>query len=291
MKQHLVNQSPIIKSIFYKKGLQITSETLMHSQNNNQFVMAHYLIENIESNSLTISFFISIRPYNPESIIPIFKIKYLKEENAFCINEKDFIYLHDKPYRVLCSNQEKGDVSFFTESDHHSDYAEDPGGLCTAFAEYKIDKNDRNFYHTKLIVPLKCEDKTTLRMVLSEKFTSLRNDNIELWEQKKKDSFKIRTPDSKINEALESSKSNLLVLVDSKEITPGPFTYHSMWFRDAAYSLTALLKLGYFTDVKRILEHYFSKQRHDGYFQSQKGEWDSNGEVLWTINQYYLFFQ
>ncbi|GEM_PF-7047104 len=51
----------------------------------------------------------------------------------------------------------------------------------------------------------------------------------------------------KVNAAFEASKYNLMVLIDSEEVTLGPFTYHKMWFRDAAYTISAILNW--------ILEH------------------------------------
>lgn len=34
------------------------------------------------------------------------------------------------------------------------------------------------------------------------------------------------------------------------------------------------------------LDTFPKRQRHDGYFESQEGEWDSNGEVLWAFGRY-----
>ncbi|MDD5066967.1 MAG: hypothetical protein PHF84_07955 [bacterium] len=291
MSQHLVNKLPIIKSVFYKKGLEVTSECLMHSEEHQQFILANYLVENPESNSLDISFYISVRPYNPEGIVPVFKIEYLEKENAFRINGKDHVYLQEKPRRVVCSNQNKGDAFFYVnkptgEEAHRS---EDSSGLCTAFAEYTVRLPHANFFSTNVIIPVSNNQVSIIKELFSQKFHRIRNRNINLWEEKKKDSLQVQTPDSRVNEALESSKSNLLVLLDKEAIPPGPFTYHTMWFRDAAYSVTALLKLGFSQDVKRILGYYFAKQQPDGYFLSQQGEWDSNGQVLWTMAQYYRF--
>lgn len=289
MSQHLVNKFPIVKSIFYKKGLQVTSESLMHGQDGRNFILSRYLIENSEPDAPDISFFVAIRPYNPEGMVPVFSIEYREAENAFLINGKDYLYLEEKPARVVCSNQDGGDAFFHVhkKEKEKTDRSEDPSGLCTAFAEYKVRLEENASFGTGVCVPVEENEVPAIKNILKRRFNSVRNENIAAWEERTAHSLRIRTPDSLINDAWESSKSNLLVLLDEKEIPPGPFTYHTMWFRDAAYSLTALLKLGFSQDVKRILGHYFKKQQKDGFFLSQQAEWDSNGQVLWTMAQYW----
>jgi GH15 family glucan-1,4-alpha-glucosidase len=71
------------------------------------------------------------------------------------------------------------------------------------------------------------------------------------------------------------------MLTDGKTITPGPFTYHQFWFRDAAYMLLALDKFGYADFTTAIIKSFPGHQLPSGYFRSQKGEWDSNGQALW----------
>ncbi len=50
--------------------------------------------------------------------------------------------------------------------------------------------------------------------------------------------------------------------------------------------LNVLMALGLTDRAKRILDTFPSKQKSDGYFQSQQGEWDSNGQVLWIMDRY-----
>jgi hypothetical protein len=246
-------------------------------------------VEPWEDVKVPLSFYLAIRPYNPESVVPIFSIHPLPEENGFLVNGKDRIYIDLLPDRIVCSNQEKGDSFFLIEKPQWGSItgSEDKGGLCNAFAEFKAEIDAVNSFSLKVIVPL--DSESVPPEMLKRKYTSYRSQNLGLWNRIKEGTLKISTPDSRVNEAFEASKNNLLILVDSGEVTPGPFTYHKMWFRDAAYAISAMLKLGLTGDAKRILENYFAKQRADGYFESQNGEWDSNGEALWTICQYFFF--
>ena len=61
---------------------------------------------------------------------------------------------------------------------------------------------------------------------------------------------------------------------------PGPATYHRFWFRDAAYLLGALDRYGYHDEVAQVLASYPGRQRNDGFFFSQRQEWDANGAAL-----------
>jgi len=74
-----------------------------------------------------------------------------------------------------------------------------------------------------------------------------------------------------------------LVLLTPADPYPGPYTYRRFWFRDAAFILDALLALGLVSRVEAALARFRARQTGDGYFRSQDGEWDSNGQVLWLL--------
>ncbi len=55
---------------------------------------------------------------------------------------------------------------------------------------------------------------------------------------------------------------------------------------EAPAILNALLSLGGVERTRRALREFVPRQRRDGYFLSQEGEWDSNGEVLWFYHRF-----
>ncbi|MFW6133322.1 MAG: hypothetical protein ACOC8F_05445, partial [Planctomycetota bacterium] len=67
---------------------------------------------------------------------------------------------------------------------------------------------------------------------------------------------------------------------------PGPFTYKRFWFRDAAFLLHAMLCAGMTEPVRRAVDRFARRQRVGGFFHSQTGEWDSNGQVLWLVRRF-----
>jgi len=95
--------------------------------------------------------------------------------------------------------------------------------------------------------------------------------------------MRLDLPDSSLAEAVDANRRFLLLLLDGDEITPGPTTYHRFWFRDAAYMLAALDRYGFHDEVAKVLESYPGRQRVDGFFFSQRHEWDANGAALWSL--------
>jgi hypothetical protein len=77
-----------------------------------------------------------------------------------------------------------------------------------------------------------------------------------------------------------------LILHSPGEVYPGPYTYKRFWYRDATFILNALLTLGADRRARRSLDKFPHGQTLQGYFRSQDGEWDSNGEALWIMHRY-----
>jgi len=107
--------------------------------------------------------------------------------------------------------------------------------------------------------------------------------------KKRENELIIDVPDDNINRIFNSNKIYLKSLINSEYITPGPLTYKKFWFRDSAYMIPALMKIGDLKRAEKIIEYFKKKIKKDGYFQSQVGEWDSNGQALFTIAEYYRY--
>jgi hypothetical protein len=50
--------------------------------------------------------------------------------------------------------------------------------------------------------------------------------------------------------------------------------------------LNAMLAAGLDRRCRRLLRTFFPRQNKSGYFKSQDGEWDSNGQVLWLVDRF-----
>jgi hypothetical protein len=95
----------------------------------------------------------------------------------------------------------------------------------------------------------------------------------------------LEIPDQQV-QFLYDAALRTLVLHSPLDVYPGPYTYKRFWFRDAAFILHALLAVGLHARARRAIDRFWARQTHAGYFLSQEGEWDSNGEALWILERY-----
>ncbi len=96
---------------------------------------------------------------------------------------------------------------------------------------------------------------------------------------------RLEVADSRI-QSLYDTALRTLVLLSPDDALPGPYTYKRFWFRDAAFMIHSLLVAGLVDRAERALQRFPDRQMRNGYFYSQEGEWDSNGQVLWILNRF-----
>ena len=88
---------------------------------------------------------------------------------------------------------------------------------------------------------------------------------------------------------LYDSALRTLVLHSVDKVYPGPYTYKRFWYRDATFIVYALLCTGLSQRAEKALDYFPTQQTYSGYFHSQEGEWDSNGQALWIFSQFSQF--
>ncbi|HEX9889259.1 MAG TPA: hypothetical protein VGA69_07255, partial [Nitriliruptorales bacterium] len=113
------------------------------------------------------------------------------------------------------------------------------------------------------------------------------HDIAQTWKVPLQRGMRVELPDASLQEAVDANRAFLLVLHDPGSITPGPFTYHRFWFRDAAYMSVALDRWGLHEEAADVLRAFPERQRADGFFYSQWREWDANGSAIWAIAEHH----
>lgn len=231
----------------------------------------------------------SIRPANPEGISLVRELAY--NSKGFWLVEKNLAaILSDRPTKWLALSHERGDVAHAildeTESIHTAHCL---SGLCTGATVHPISIPPGHATSVHVVMPL---EKIPPRLVSYELVSSKqipvhKHRAREHWEAVMGEGLELELPDEKLNECFRANRATLLLLHDRTEITAGPFTYHRHWFRDAAFMLNSLEKLGYHKLCQDVLETYPARQWKNGYFCAQKGEWDSNGEAIWAFMEHY----
>lgn len=107
------------------------------------------------------------------------------------------------------------------------------------------------------------------------------------WRAQTDRGMRLVLPDERLQSAVDANRRYLLLAHDGADITPGPRTYHRFWFRDAAYLVGALDRFGFHPEAREVLASYPGRQHNDGFFFSQRLEWDANGAALWALGHHW----
>ncbi len=219
----------------------------------------------------------SVRPYNPEGIQFIDRLAPTSRYDGMRINGRISARMEPKPEALRFETYERGDVFHALEQSG----ADDPKGegvacsvgMATGAAIYSLDANGQR--EARVDVPLETR---------RERRASVPQD----WTSAYRDAAGLEVPDGRLRFLYDAARASLL-LHSVDEIVPGPYTYRRFWFRDACLIVHALLAAGYTERVRRALDRFPARQKASGYFQSQEGEWDSNGQVLWAYGRFCAF--
>ncbi len=220
--------------------------------------------------------FVSIRPFNPEGISFINTISYEKEHKEIFVNDTGSLKFNRSPKKVLFSNYNSGDVFDKLSRNEDKTEVECAVGLASAAVSFDI----RN--------PV---DSVEFRIPLKEIHTEKNGNisNLSDWKTALRDTTKFNYSKNKFSELFDASLRTILLLSPDKDTYPGPYTYKRFWFRDSIFIIQALLCTGLKKRAEKIINGFAERQRNDGFFLSQEGEWDSNGQVLWIIDNFLKF--
>ncbi len=219
---------------------------------------------------------VALRPYNPEGIEFIDNIYYEKSLPAWRVNKTTPVLFSEVPEKVVFSNYQHGDAVHHLKDPGNLKHIECKVGMATAAALFPIAAGTKQTLKTH--VPLDHVESTRAYRAVA---TSGRN-----WKQALQGTAGLSIPDKKIEFTYNAAMRTLLLL-SSYEVVPGPYTYNRFWFRDACLMLHALLVSGCINRAQRLLDKFPARQKLSGYFQSQEGEWDSNGQVLWIMERFF----
>ena len=210
---------------------------------------------------------VAARPYNPEGVSFIDSIALAGDQRSWTINGIDVVEFSRKPQRVVMSCYESGDVFGALENGRDaSDILECSVGMATGAAVFTADES------VELRIPI--EDSGSVPS------------SIPSWQNELSTCARLHVPDARLQRLYDTAVSTV-ILHTPGEVYPGPYTYKRFWYRDAALILNALITLGARERTLRALERFPAGQLRDGYFRSQEGEWDSNGQVLWILHRHF----
>ncbi len=219
---------------------------------------------------------ISLRPYNPEGVIFIHDIALQKDRKGLLVNRKEHVYFDPPIEQCEFSYYHDGDVLRSLHSKTPSDHVWCKVGMATSAALYSIYGGVTRSITVQIPLGNHNAHNNSSSGHVSPHF---------LWKKNLQEESPLKIPDT-YWQFLYEAAIRTMVLHCPKEVYPGPFIYRRFWFRDATFILYALLVAGFKERVRLALDQFRSRQTREGYFLSQEGEWDSNGEALWIMQQY-----
>lgn len=228
----------------------------------------------------------AIRPYNPEGVQFVDSVEALPDAAGWKVNDTTQVITDRKANRLLTSHYDEGDVLYQINPAAEADQSTPPQdsatstimrcdqGMATAASVYDFEGDSMQLV---VRVPLAAELQVQGH---PQKF------HPEVtWPEVMADAATLTVPDSRIQRLYDGALKTL-VLLSVDDIVPGPYTYRRFWFRDACLMMNPLLSVGFVDRCRLMLNEFPSRQQHNGYFRSQEGEWDSNGQVLWILNRF-----
>ncbi|MFZ9886999.1 MAG: hypothetical protein ACO3JL_05795 [Myxococcota bacterium] len=237
---------------------------------------------------------ISLRPYNPEGPAIVHRLE--GNSDGFVVDGKPALVLAVKPNRISLSTFWEGDAFLSREeAARPSVYCE--AGMASGAAFYPMTLEPRQQMSVECAGFIEEREATSTNV--AQVRAALRSPGDEpgpsrdvrrIWRDRRESAAQVELCDRELQRLYEQCHTTLLVLDDVDSIKPGPFTYHQHWFRDSAYLVTALARLGHRVAARQKLLDYPERQDRDGFFRSQDGEWDSNGQAIWTMVEYIRLF-
>jgi hypothetical protein len=273
VRQALRDGLPIVETECDLAGLVLASTVYTSGKH----VVARYRVSDPTGRARSGRLGLSIRPFNPEGVASIHTIVIGQRGREVVINGSTTVRSDRVPSAAFLSDRNNGDValSFGKRSlESIEGRIACSSGLATALLQYDCDIAPGDLWDCTITCPLESGTSSSVPSL---------EDVVSDWRRILGEGLQCVLPHGRIAELFRASRTALVASVDSTTVRPGPATYHYFWFRDAAYMLLALDRLGHGSLTGSVVRAFPDHQQRSGMFRSQQGEWDSTGQAIWTI--------
>lgn len=219
---------------------------------------------------------VALRPCNPEGVSFIDHVVLDRQSNTWTINDSDSVVFDRLVDEHHTSRYHDADVYVHLRDRIESDSCRCRVGLLSAAASFAVEPG--NSAKVSIDIPVKPANNKSLPIHL-ESGLALQN-----WSEALEGKASLDVPDGHYRSLYEAAVRTL-VLCTPDDCYAGPFTYKRYWYRDAAFIGHGLLCAGLVGRVEHLVSRFPERQSKSGYFHSQEGEWDANGEVLWLADR------
>jgi hypothetical protein len=297
VEQDFASKLPCVSTRFSVDGIDLSLEHFAAGTNHGFDVLfSKTTVRNSTTEKKSGAICVAVRPFNPEGVAPIFSLDF-KSSRIVSVNNVTGVVFAETPDRVFCSSRDTGDLSYALKQ-RALDPAQNPStttsrcphGLAHSVAVFRYSLAPGEMFPIHYSIAL--ADETQLRRRRTKQtwrvsYEKRKSEQQTRWEKELGGGAKFEFADPTLQTLYDSCILTLLQFNDDGFISPGPFLYHHFWYRDAVVMLRALDVLGFHKRVRNVIDAFPDRLTVDGFFRGPDGEWDSNGAVLWSIQQHF----
>jgi hypothetical protein len=222
---------------------------------------------------------VAVRPCNPEGISSVNDLAVAPHHGGLVVNNQTHIRTEAQPDATVLSEYQQGDVFYSiasgTAADNNPTQVHCAHGMANGALLYALQPRAAREIRIAIDLGSTSKDKTkgSNGAVVCESYSSALKGACKL------------SIDNRAYQRLYEVAQKTMALHSPADIYAGPYTYKRFWFRDAALIAHAMAVCGMGERALRALERFIPRQNGAGYFVSQDGEWDANGQVLWALDR------
>lgn len=163
--------------------------------------------------------------------------------------------------------------------------------VATAEYEVPLRAGEEKSFDFKMPLAPVAKDSAEFAAIRQASFEERRQQVRAFWNEVLNRGIDIETPEKKVNDTFKTSLVNDLMSLnkvgDVYVQTINQLHYHGFYLRDSAdfvrmYDTSSYPEIG-----REVVDFFATKQRPDGNFLSQEGQYDGWGETLWTYGEHY----
>ncbi|MBA2880437.1 hypothetical protein HNR65_000755 [Desulfosalsimonas propionicica] len=255
-----------------ENNMDLETGLQMQTQNSSGYAQIDYTGRSAAGGWLVVA----LRPYNPEGIQFIESIEFQNHARPFwLVNRHTRVYMDQEPDKILFSDYGEGDVfGKWADVNPNVKRVKCRVGMATSAAFFRLEENQARRIRVSVDLENDMPPASERRKI-----------TLGSWQEHLSDTARLRVPDEKIQFLYDTAVRSLLLL-SAGDPVPGPYTYNRFWFRDACLMLNAMMTANMCERSRIRIDRFPRRQGRSGYFRSQEGEWDSNGQVLWIMHRY-----
>ncbi len=266
-QQQVMDQSLSIKTSVAEKGMQLLSEVRMVATGNGDIIQLNTTASIPEGGWLIVS----LRPCNPEGVSFVDHVVLDNDRQKWTVNDRDTVHFDQPVDEHHTSRYHDADVYVHLRDRIQSDACRCTVGLVTAAASFRVASQASKAVRIEIPI-LPTPDSVHAQSHHQEWTSALKGRSL------------LDLPDERTRFLFDAAV-HTLVLCTPDDTHAGPYTYKRFWYRDAVFIGHGLLSAGLIDRARHIVSRFPEHQSRAGYYHSQEGEWDANGEVLWLSDR------